>query len=166
MVKQDLISVGITFVMGMLVGGYLYFTEFVSGADVLDGSDSSTFVLTSEAYGGCDPSCPSFRLNNDGTYIYRYTPAEEQSQVKRDGVLPLTIQKDLKKALDIREIKAQSKDVVNEVCTSDSEGVDVFYDMTYKDEDYTLDSCGTAVDGESDLWLALYEIWNYLQTQK
>ncbi|MCB9815623.1 hypothetical protein H6785_03555 [Candidatus Nomurabacteria bacterium] len=167
MKKQDLVSILITFAFGVFGGGYLYLTGFaplenkVSLPDVVA---LSQFVLVSDTYGGCRDNCPSFQVVNDGSYRYLYVPTDGTGQVVRQGTLPSSIQRKLKSVLDPEKLSAQAESIQPTSCNSFSDGVDVVYDITLAGEQYILDSCGTAVDRNSELWLTLRSIWEYLQT--
>jgi hypothetical protein len=82
----------------------------------------------------------------------------------REGTLPLTEQRALRRALDENELAAQSQIVSPGVCNSATGGVDIKYGVVYKAQQYRIDSCGTDVDSGGDLWQAFSMIWQYLQT--
>ncbi len=167
MEKDDLVSIIITIVIGFIGGGYLYvahFTKLYGQDEVETQEEQAQFSLVSEAYGGCGTNCPAFQVKNDGTYRYRYYTEVNQPPTVREGTLPLSEQRTLKRALDEAALSAQSQTVSVGTCNSATGGIDIKYGVVYKGQQYRIDSCGTAVDSEGDLWKAFSIIWQYLQT--
>jgi hypothetical protein len=167
MKRQDVLSILITFTVGFLAGGYLYLTHFsklVSPDSVGSQEEISEFKIVSEAYGRCGDSCPSFQILNDGGYRYQYVPEVGAEKQFKTGTIPFTITRDIKNAIDVDDLVQQSQTVEPGDCNSLNDGIDVSYTITYEGAEYTLDSCGTAVDGNSELWKSLLETWNYFQT--
>lgn len=165
--KQDMISILLTFGMGFVAGVYLYivgFGAFMAQIAVPDQERASEFVIIADMYGGCRSDCPSFQVQSDGEYRYLYVPQVGQETVLRQGTLPLTLQRELRSVVTGRALRQQSVVVEPEACNSFVDGVDVAYDITLGGEEYVIDSCGTAVVGDSELWLALNRIWEYFDS--
>jgi hypothetical protein len=165
--RQDILSILITFVFGFLLGGYFYLTNvagFVSEIKTPDKEAVSTFIIQAEAYGGCRQTCPSFQVQDDGLYYYLYTPAAGAEKVVRKGSIPGELEKALHRVVTIEELQRQSTDIEPAVCNSYTDGIDVVYEITLDGIEYNLDSCGTAVEGESILWTTLQSIWSYFET--
>lgn len=166
MKKQDILTIIITFVFGLLGGIYLYLTGFApieNKISLPDAVELAQFTLVSDVYGGCRNTCPSFQVMNNGSYRYLYTPSAGAEQIVRQGNLPISIQRSLKNALNVDTLTAQSRSTQPPICNSYTDGIDVIYDITYAGEQYILDSCGTSVDSNSELWIALNSIWDYLE---
>lgn len=166
MERQDVISILITFGVGILGGVYLYVGHFAKtyGPDAVATQEAALeFSITGEAYGSCGDVCPAFQLLKDGSYRYRYTPQLGEAAVVREGTLPLGIQRNVKRALgeDVLEEESQTTDTT--VCNSTNNGVDIRYRISYQGTEYEIDSCGTAVNDTGELWSSLNEIWGYLQ---
>jgi len=167
MKKQDILTILITFVIGILGGAYLYLTGFApveSKMSLPDAVELAQFTLVSDVYGGCRNMCPSFQVVNNGSYRYIYTPPAGGDQVVRQGSLPISLQRNLKNALNSEILEDQSLPIEPTICNSYTDGVDVIYDITFAGQQYILDSCGTNVDLDSELWTSLRNIWNYLQS--
>ena len=167
MEKDDLISIIITIIVGLVGGAYLYVAHFTRlyGNDGVDTqAEQAQFSLMGEAYGSCGTNCPAFQVKNDGSYRYRYYTEVNQPPTVREGTLPLSEQRTLKRALDEAALSKQSETVSPGTCNSATGGIDIRYAVTYKSQQYRIDSCGTAVDSEGDIWKAFSIIWQYLQT--
>jgi hypothetical protein len=167
MKKEDVLNILITFVVGFLAGGYLYFAHFskIVNPDSVDTAESAAeFTIIGEAYGSCNSACPSFQVVQDGSYRYQFVPEIGQERTIKSGTLPLDIQREVKRAFAEDELVAQSQPVTPPDCNSRNGGIDVRYKITLDGAEYTLDSCGTAVDGEGELWNGLAKIWSYFQT--
>ena len=153
--------------MGIIAGFYLYvvgFTPLFYSDVVSEESDLAAFTIVGEAYGGCRSSCPTFRVTNDGTYRYFFTPGVGQAQVLRDGRLPFALQRELRQAVTEERLIAQSSKIQPSTCSSYTDGIDVRYTVTLDGRSYLLDSCGTAVIPDQYPWAALAKIWNYFET--
>jgi len=167
--RNDKISILITFVIGFIFGIYLYFAGFMAfdEPDVPTVAELPTFTLEGEAYGGCAraDTCPSFFVQGDGAYRFLYTPGFGEEQVVREGELPREIRTDINRSFTDVSLKTQGRKIAPALCNSYSDGIDVRYEIMIGGEIYTLDSCGTDIDVESDLWQTLVKLWNYFETQ-
>ncbi len=167
MKKSDIISILITFVVGVVAGGYLYLTGFApieSEVAVPDGQELEQFVIVGDIYGGCRNNCPSFRVINDGSYRFLYTPTIGGSQKTREGKLPYALFKKLRSVATASELEKQSQKMEPADCSSYSDGFDVLYEITLNGKLYVINSCGSAADGKSALWLSLQGVWDYFET--
>lgn len=168
MKNHDLLSILITFVVGVFVGGYLYttsFAGFVARLETPDVEKVSEFTIVGEVYGGCREACPSFQVINDGSYRYLYTPYAGADQVVRKGTLPFQLQRNLRAVLTKNALIKQSQVRQPSVCNSYSDGIDVKYEIVIDGQEFILDSCGTTVDGGGDLWATLGSVWDYYEDQ-
>lgn len=165
--KSDIISILITFIVGLFAGSYLYLTGFApieAEVSTPNSEEISQFTIVGDAYGGCRDACPSFQVVNDGSYRYLYTPAVGVDQVIRQGKLPYELHKKLRKELTESELINQSKIIKPSTCSSYADGIDVVYEITLNSKTYTINSCGTAADGKSELWATLSQVWSYYET--
>ena len=167
MKKQDIISILITFCVGFAAGVYVYVSEFaatITGLAIPDAEKVQEFTLVGELYGNCVGGCPSFQISYDGSYRYFYTPAEPlgAGEVLRRGKLPILLNGDLRQAMVVSQLKKQSREIFVNNCVSDNGGIDASYEITIEGNKYVLDSCGTAVDMDGELWNVLIEVWKEL----
>lgn len=168
MKRQDLLTILITFAMGMFFGFYIYIAGFTATTERVSTaleSVSDSLVITGEAYGGCDRTgtCPTFNIAADGTYRHFYTPLGSNEQVVREGSLPLRLQQQLDQYVVRAALLEQSRAVQPVFCESFVDGIDVRYRVTLNGEDFELSSCGSDVVAESPLWQALSNIWTYFE---
>tara|TARA_B100001989_G_C24397431_1_gene392403 strand:+ start:117 stop:623 length:507 start_codon:yes stop_codon:yes gene_type:complete len=167
MYKQDWLSVVITLIAGIFTGAYFYTTGFlplVNNGVADDRIALTEFSVTADMYGGCRNVCPSFHVNNDGEYRVIYGADDNGERLTREGVLPLNISRQLKVNLTPEALAIESEPVDPESCNSDVDGLDLIYEITVAGETYFLDSCGTAVDGDGELWQSLATVWDYFNT--
>lgn len=161
--KQDLVSILITFVVGLVGGGYLYvsgFAEIASKVAVPTEEELSELSITADLYGGCKNSCSSFRVLSDGSYkVIRTSEDGEVNTI--EGVLPLKLQSKMRNVLLEEELQRQSEPFSPTKCSSYTDGIDAVYEVTVDSNVYVIDSCGTMADGNSDLWIFLNELWAY-----
>jgi hypothetical protein len=167
MKRQDLISILITFSVGIAAGMYFYLAEVAS--IVTDYSTpteedvDNALTIVGEVYGGCRSTCPSFRVDEEGAYRYLFTPSAGQEQVIQEGELPSGLKLRLRQVLNQATLQAQAKEIQPAVCNSYTDGIDVRYVIVFGGTEYELDSCGTAVDADSELWKSLQAIWEYYE---
>jgi len=168
MKRQDLLNMLFTFVVGIVVGVYVFFAGFAPttnsiGNVVEDIGDS--LEITGEAYGGCDRpgTCPSFNVTDSGEYRYFFTPRGASAQVLREGTLPLDVQRQLKRTLTNPVLRQFSVPTDPIMCDSYVDGIDARYVVELNDERFEVDSCGTAVDGDSAAWESLSGLWYYFE---
>ncbi|MCD5381080.1 MAG: hypothetical protein LR008_00720 [Candidatus Pacebacteria bacterium] len=167
MKKADYISVLITFVVGIYAGGYLYLTVFAPAAQSLEPDQEKVLQLsiTGELYGGCRSACQSFHVLGDASFRYFYTLEGSAKQKKHEGKLSRGMQQRIDSSFITEELERQSKLVEKSDCSSYSDGIDVTYEIVYQNEEYLIDSCTTAADGESELWKTLSDIWQDMASQ-
>ena len=168
--RNDRISIIITFVIGFVFGIYLYFAGFMPAFDSPDDvptvAELPTFTLEGESYGGCDRTraCPSFIIRDDGSYRFLYTPGVGTPQVVREGDLPRELRTDINVAFTDVALLAQSRKIEPALCNSYVDKIDVRYEVMIGETVYKLDSCGTDIEVDSQLWQTLVKIWNYFET--
>jgi len=168
MKRQDLLTILITFAMGLCFGFYVYLVGYAPASERVSTSLTDTtagLVITGEAYGGCEQvaNCPVFNIAPDGSYRYFYVPLGSDEQVVREGVLPFALQQQLDRHLNQAALEAQSRSIEPVFCESFVDGIDVQYDISLNNVDFMLDSCGTDVVAESQLWQALSNLWTYFE---
>lgn len=166
MKHQDMLSILITFLIGIVAGGYLYLTNFaglVSKILTPDAEKAAEFVIIADAYGGCRNLCPSFQVTHDGSYRYLYVPSAGEEKIVRQGELPHALRTKLLEVVTKGELVRQSEVIEPSYCESFADGIDVIYEIELDGEKYALDSCGTAVEAKSVLWETLGSIWTYFE---
>ncbi len=167
MKRQDILSILITFLVGLIAGGYLYLTGFaptVAKLEVPSAETFQSFEVVSEVYGGCRSACPSFQVLGDGSYRYLYSTSFDDEQILQTGTLPFDMRRNLQRTLEAEVLRVQSRKTTPALCESFSDGFDVRYQITIAGEEYSLDTCGTAVSTESALWQSLEAVWTYLES--
>lgn len=167
MKRQDVIGMMITFTVGFLAGGFLYVTHFaklINPDSVRTQEAAEQFTIVGEAYGGCRDVCPAFQVLSDGTYRYQFYAEIGGEKQFRDGTIPPTILRNLKKVLVVEELVLQSQETDPTECNSFSDGIDIKYTITIAGAEYELNSCGTDVDGEGAVWNGLSETWSFFNT--
>ncbi len=148
---------------------YVYFAGYAPAMTTISekaADRSNSLVIVGEAYGGCSMTnfCPSFQVAADGTYRYFYLPQGADEQVLREGELPSVLQKELRRVVTAAELQVASLPIEPALCESYRDGIDVKYRVTLGGSEYTIDSCGTDVNGEGAMWVTLSQIWRYFET--
>lgn len=166
MKKEDLISVLITAVVGLLAGSYLYLTSFaeiINRVFMSDADDVTELTITGDMYGACSNVCPSFQVKRGGLYHFIYPATDNFEKIKKEGDLPFFLRIKLRNNLITEELEKQSREWEVSICDSETEKNEVIYRITLDGKFYILDSCKTKVDKDSKLWDTLQELWEYMQ---
>jgi len=82
MKKSDLVSIGITFLVGIFAGGYLYlvgFASVITYITVPSEEKLSELSVTADMYGGCRNACSSFQITADG--VYKILKADDDNEM-------------------------------------------------------------------------------------
>ncbi len=169
MTGRDITSIIFTFIVGFFFGVFLYFTgglQTYEKSDVQSRAEADSFTIVSEVYGGCMTSCPSFKIESDGSYRYLFTPGPGEDPVIRDGGLPRGLKREISGAVTVAGLNAQSQRIQPSYCNSYTDGIDVKYRITVGGELYILDTCGTNIDTTSTLWNTLVKTWTYFETEQ
>ena len=157
MKRQDIISSIVTFVVGAVVGSYLYLYGFAPQFKTLIDSAGSSgqLVIVGEAYGGCSRGsiCTSFQVANDGSFRTFPTVAIGAERKVKTGQVSADLYKELRTALSKDALIALSKPVAGSNCSSYGDGVDYRLRVTAGDEQFVLDTCTTALANERDMSL-------------
>lgn len=165
--RHELLSLLITFGVGVIAGGYLYLTGFAPQFEELTGQTEAAYddlVIVGERYGGDRfNSSPSFQVLNDGTFRYLEGAILGEVPVAKEGVLPKTLLAAIKKELSPTELNKAEQPAPADTCISYVDGLDYRYTIVLERSTYKLDTCGTEFSGDSALGGALDSLWNYFQ---
>lgn len=154
-----------SFVMGMLTGAFLYVTvfapEYKKDLETPEGAVMGGIVVEGQMYGACDEvnSCASFRLLENRTFKYLPYP----DVVIENGTLPVEITKPLFSAITQGALKDLENEIEPAECASDTEGLDFTYTVTKEGESQTLDTCATALAGDTKAQTLFTDAWNFMQ---
>lgn len=170
--RQDKLTIMVTFGTGLLVGAYLFLVGFMPQIQTVsktlgldEASVSAKLTIEGERYGGCQANlaCDSFQVRGDGVYSYLAREVAGGGQ-PLTGTLPSDLMQDLKRAISEKVLATASTKVEASNCNSDIDLSDYEYEVTFKDQIYQLDTCGTNFSHEnSALGSALDKLWIYFR---
>lgn len=168
MKSQDLITIFFTFLCGFVAGGYLYVIGFapqmakVSAELAIEPSPEEIITIEGRMYGGCERtgSCASFMIEDNGEYSYLATSVPT-ARGPYGGALSRKDWRDIRATLNDEDLLSSSRGSGADNCASYYDLVDYSYTVTYKGTEYTIDTCGTAIDRESDLGQTLDWLWQF-----
>ena len=170
MKSQDIISILVTFTIGLIAGGYLFLTgfapQFLAGNTATE-NIYSDFSINGYTYGGClrAGACPSFQLKSDGTF--GYLPQGASASIKPvTGKISASTMREIKKLFVSTTLKDASQKVQTSNCASYSDGLDYRYEVTIQGVVYNLDTCGTNLSSNAKLGITLSDLWQYFATIK
>jgi hypothetical protein len=162
--RQDGLSILITFVIGVVVGGYFYLTGFSLKTFSTTTQDTyKDFAIVGESYGDCGSvnGCASFQLLGDRSYRVLHNSQDIGNELIREGDISNSLRKELQKNLVVSVLEQQSEETSASNCASGNDGIDYSFRVTLDGENYLLDTCKTAVEYDSKAWLSLAKLWNY-----
>lgn len=145
--RQDIISILVTFVIGVFVGSYLYLFGFSQQFTFFGEltKDANALMIFGEAYGGCERGglCGSFQLASDGTYASFPAVADREARMKEEGEIPADLRRALRETLTDDYLFELSKIIIPEMCETYRDGIDYRFRISIGEEQYLLDSCDT-----------------------
>lgn len=166
--SQDILSLAITSLVGLFVGGYLYVTGFAPQflAHTVSTEDTYTdFLIAGSIYGGCqrNQSCRSFQIRSDGSFGY-LAQSPTTAIPAHTGTLPSSYFESLRYEVMSTALDVASQKIEPTTCSSYIDGADFHYVITLNSNVYTLDTCGTNFNHDSALGKSLDNVWNYFKT--
>lgn len=167
--KQDIFIMVMTFVVGIFAGFYLYTTAFAPQFDEFMGQTEEVyndFVIEGTQYGGdrMGGTAPSFQLLEKGSFRYLPYAVSGGSVAAKEGNLPKTLLTEIKQVVTPESLAIAAGPVVRGDCMSYVDGLDYTYAVTLEGENYTLDTCTTALTSDSIIATTLDKLWNYFAT--
>ncbi len=167
MTHQDKISVLITFVIGVLIGGYLYLTGFattflIPSVDEVDVYEQ--LVITGDSYGECalDNGCLSFQVLGDRSYRAVFDSTGEQRVVS--GTISRALWRDITATLDPVVMDRQAMPLPERECSYGAEETNFRFSVSLSGVTYRFDTCTTALEYQSEFWTALKQLWTEIAT--
>jgi hypothetical protein len=168
MTSQDILSIIITFVFGVLVGGYLYLTGFATTFKLPEAGQEAVYaglVITADSYGACEQenTCLSYQILEDGSYraVFDTTGAK---LVVEDAITSL-LRRDLERTLTETELLVQVKEKTVPGCSYGDQGTNYRFNIALNGSDYLLDTCASAIDYEGIVWNTLLRTWTEIASK-
>jgi len=146
--RQDIATILVTFIVGALVGGYLYLYGFSTQfAPLGELTEVETFTIIAEAYGGCERGgfCAEFQLASDGTFRAFPAALRQEDRMLREGEVERDVIRGLRDTFTADYLFKLSDPVASVDCASFVDGLDYRYRIIRGDEQYLLDTCDTAL---------------------
>jgi len=170
MSKQEISSIIITFLMGLVAGAYLFIYGFSTTfklPEVTTDDAYTQFVVTGEGYGACDvlDQCLSFQVLENGKYRAILENGDNEPLIK-EGSIPRKVNQQLKKNLTAGILNQQSQPLPTSNCRYGPEANNYRYQVSVDLVNYTLDTCQNQIDYNGQAWLSLVGLWNYFTTVK
>lgn len=167
---NDILTIFITFIFGLLGGFYFFLTGYAPYVEDVkekiftsDTSTTESLIIVGKEYGGCERSnkCASFQLQHDGTYSY-LGGSVTVGAIPIQGNLTRNIMADLRQNTLVSTLRQASKNTFNENCASYVDGVDYNYEIVRNGEVFVVDTCKTKLSQYPDLETALTQLWSYV----
>ncbi|MBY0310077.1 hypothetical protein K2Q16_02960 [Patescibacteria group bacterium] len=151
--RQDIVSILITFVVGVCVGSYLYlygFSQQFSFFGELT-KDTDALVIVGGAYGGCERGglCASFQLATDGTYASFPAAGDREARIKEEGEISAPLLRELRDTFTVDYLSALEQSITPEMCETYTDGIEYRFRIAVGEEQFELDSCDTALANDA-----------------
>ncbi len=161
MTHQDKLSIMITFVVGFVIGGYVYLAGFLPTyhlPEAVTPDAYESFVIVGDSYGSCalDNKCLSFQLLDRD---YRAILGSGDDAQVVNGSISGALARKLLRTLTPDVLAAQTTPLSVPVCLYEETGTGFRMTITLEGKNYVLDTCVSAIDYEGAAWLALTEVW-------
>lgn len=168
MKKQDILSLMVTFAIGVVAGGYLYLTGFAPQLDKITGQSDEVYdhlLIGGSQYGGFRTGTPpSFQVRKDGSFSYVGFISEGETGTAKNGTLPRALWSEVRAVMVSGALYTAATAISVDSCASFVDGVDYRYDIELDTVLYTLDTCGTNLLPDSAMRQTLDKLWNYFAT--
>lgn len=157
----DWMIVFMTFITGVAAGSFIYFKGFAEidfdpNSAVAPFEEIADFEVSVAQYGGCARganNCPSYRLNNDGSYTFI-----NRKGVSTSGVVSAKLLSGIKEAATSFNFEAHSRKIEPKQCAAFIDANDMSYFVEIDGEGYDLDTCYTALDSDAEFIELLDEL--------
>ncbi|HMO78388.1 MAG TPA: hypothetical protein PKD95_04295 [Candidatus Paceibacterota bacterium] len=170
MAHQDKVSILITFIIGIIAGGYLYLTGFATTfklPEVTTDDVYEEFVIIGESYGACSQTgdCFSFQLLENGKYRALYNDRTEDTIVK-EGSIPFSLRRALKSNLTPTYLTLDSRLTTAPACQIGDVSFNYRFRISRDQVSYVLDTCLTDIDYSGLPWQTLIQLWDHFSQIK
>ncbi len=160
MTKQNILSLALTLVLGIVAGVYLYIVGFAP-TYLLDPVDTATeysdLVVVVDAYGSCEETrtCLTFQLRADGTY--RALLSGDISTV-REGSLTRSLTRRVSAVLVAESLQPNTALLATRTCRFGETGTNYRVLITRDSVNYLLDTCTTDIKYDGEVWSILVAV--------
>jgi hypothetical protein len=166
MSHQDILSILITFTVGLFAGGYLYVAGFATTFKLpdVDTKDSySKLVIVGKNYGSCEEnfSCLSFQVLENGTYRALFDNPAGGEPIVKEGNLSGALRNELDKVLTPTTLGEESMMMENPKCHFDYSTGNYRFKITRDNSDYSLDTCINDINYSGKTWTSMVKLWNF-----
>lgn len=145
----------LTFLTGVAAGSFVYLNGFREiDIDPVVPSVSDPFEIRVTEYGGLTQNHRFYRIQDTGFYVF-----VGADKIAVNGYLAEDQISSLQSVLVDADLKEQAKIVSPDFCESWVDGIDTRYEISFAQEEYTIDTCGTNIDVDSDLIELLDWLW-------
>lgn len=150
--------VTLTFLTGMFAGAALYILVFAPEFKASPVAERGGTSIVGEMYGGCSfgDSCPSFRLEDDGSYMYLMGGERTKGRLSRELSLEVF------SLVSDHRLASHAAQVEKDDCDSYTDGIDYHYEIMLDQKRYVLDTCDTSLSYGSELQRSMNRVWQYL----
>jgi len=170
MSTQERLSLALTFMIGLIVGAYLYTTGFATTFKLPEANDAGVykgFVINGESFGDCqvEESCVSFQILENGSYRAIFdTDSQGQKDSVKKGRLPRQLRLDLQRNLTAPELAVISQPQATPECQY--VGTNFSFKVSLDEVEYKINTCVSDIDYEGAAWASLTAALNYIASRQ
>ncbi len=144
----------LTFVTGFIGGAVLFIQtgredSELESQPVSEQSTERGYEVVGYRYGGCERlGCPSYRIQDDGTYTYIARDQNGQDRRYADTISGKR-RKELEAAVRSTDFERVQANPYTATCPAEYDGIAYRYEIERDDVRYSIDSCREVIDGEN-----------------
>ncbi len=166
MESKDLLSILLTFLLGIFVGAYAYLYIMNGPKKEVDELEvvKNEFAIVGESYGACEAldNCFAFRLDQNGEYIVQYDGGGLGYREEVSSLPGKLVREFSQEVFTTESLKRQSRAPLSASCYFGNNETNYKFRITKGGDDYHLDTCLTDIDYEGDDWYLLSKLWNHI----
>lgn len=152
-----------TFVTGVIAGVYTFFmTRDAGDTGAMRPAVVRGYEVIAYEYGGCESAgCGSFRLTDDGSYMFIVRNGAKESERFEDSISARQ-RKELDELIASTPYAKVGKSEHRGPCPADGGGTAYRFEIRVENERYSFDSCIESLDGE-DLFAQLVKYFDIMR---
>jgi len=163
MPKHLYLLIGLTLITGMACGAYVFFMTRTPESNVPKQENQKGYEIIAYTYGGCERAgCSSFKLQDDGTYVYIMRTSSQGDERFEDSISSRQ-KKEIEVSLNQTDFKTLGRSSYSGRCPTTYDGLAYRFELRVENNRYSFDTCREAIENE-ELFLMLTKYFNIMDT--
>ncbi len=161
MPKHLYLLIGFTLLTGFAFGVYIFFVTRSPEPNVSKPESQNGYEIIAYTYGGCERrGCSSFKLQDNGTYVYIMRTSAQGDQRFEDAISSRQ-QEELETVLNETDFDELIGSQYSGTCPATYDGLAYRFEIRVKNNRYSFDTCREAIEEEA-LFVELTKYFNVM----